>query len=168
MTTPVVLPDHYLRKVALSLNCPSMWIDDCVQEMRIALWLNGGVYPKLTARRRGIDFLRKLSHQTRNIEGRKPVQQPVPFTVLQSALDATEIGRDLLDMISPEAPDLCVDEWLDLATALDTLSPREADYLGRYADGASMAKVALALGVSESWVCHVVRRAREKLREACA
>lgn len=169
MTTaapPAVLTDHYLERVAQSLNCPPMWLDDCCQEMRIAIWRNGGVYPKLTARRRGIDFLRALNHTTRAGERRRPVSPPVHFSAIQAALAAD--SRDLMDVISPESPDACVDEWLDLAPALKALSPQQREMLVSHSDGQSQASIGRAVGLSESRVCQIVKGARSLLREACA
>lgn len=52
--------DAYLVTVARSVGCPDLWLDDCVQEMNIGIWQAPGVAWKTLARRRAIDFMRRL------------------------------------------------------------------------------------------------------------
>lgn len=76
MTAPP--PRSYLLTVARRVGCPIFWLDDCEQEMRIAIWKAPAAPWKTVVHRTAIDFVRVIhgrseasqkGHDTVNIEG---------------------------------------------------------------------------------------------------
>lgn len=55
-----MLSDSYLKTIARSVGCPDLWLDDCVQEQRIGLFLAPNVPMRTIAKRRAVDFMRWL------------------------------------------------------------------------------------------------------------
>lgn len=102
--------EAYLRTVARNLGCPEMWLDDCVQEMRIAMWLKGEY--KNVVRNAGIDFLRMHGEVSR-----AGVVRVVP---------RGENVRDFSEWLVPV---------MDAEAALKKLSPETAESLRRQALG---------------------------------
>ena len=58
-----LLPDSYLATVARSVGVEPMFIDDALQEMKLAIWRAPHVNVRVVAKREAIDFQRFLTHK---------------------------------------------------------------------------------------------------------
>lgn len=158
------LSDAYLRSVARSIKVPEMWVDDCIQEIRIAEWREQCAYPKTLARRRAVDFLRRLMGETGG-SGRHVLRvQPAPFSQVAAQVGIDQ--RTLLEQMEIAAPEIPSEDLLDTRDAMCKLLPRDQRMLGLLALGYTQAEIARLYDISEGRVSECVIRARQKLEQA--
>ena len=166
--TAAALPDAYLAVIARSVGVPELWIEDAIQEQKIALWRDEDAatwYP-IVARRAAIPFVRTITHNRRSYV--RIVQQPVTMADIAGCF-----SRDDGDDHDPSAyitgfivgPP--TDRWLDLEAAAQTLTRRERELLVFTALGYSGVELSQAFGVSEGRVSQILKHTRAKLRAAC-
>lgn len=147
MTPPT---DAYMRSIAHSLGIPSMWYEDCLQEMRIDLWRSDGNHPVLTCRRSGIDFVRWL-------KGRRIRK---PFVESLSNLNEKD------DTLSNNIPDPSVhptDDLMDAAAELGKLTSREQHLILLKSYGYRLSEIGILYGISFSRVSQIITDAQAKL-----
>lgn len=151
------LTDGYLRTVARSVGVLPFWVDDCVQEMRIALWQAGETkYPRSVAKYTAIDFVRKVNHFNRSD---KTSPQVYSFTSVEAASRAP--GLSLLDTFEAQAAP--IDEVLDCRALIGRLMPRDQRLAGALARGETQVGFAASEGLSQERVSQLVKRVRERL-----
>lgn len=151
------LTDGYLRTVARSVGVLPFWVEDCVQEMRIALWQAGETkYPRTVAKNTAIDFVRKVNHFRRSD---KTSPQVYSFTSVEAASRAE--GVSLLDSFEAQAAP--IDEMLDCRALIGRLMPHDQRLVGALARGETQVGFAASEGISESRVSQLVKRVRERL-----
>lgn len=140
---------------------PPLWRDDALQGARFEVWRR--FYPAATelevrgwARRGAIDELRRST-------GWRRVERPEELTVPRDPTIAEDWPHD------PDSdPADIAAAHLDAAahlTELDTIDPRATAMLLARADGATLAAIGAAHGVSESRVCQILTIARRRINE---
>lgn len=131
--------DYYLARVARSVFVPEMWLEDAIQEAKIAIWLAPHAPPKTVARRACIGFARKFGLYRRNGTSRETSEIPPTYR-------------------TPDATPL-VDRLFDFTTAWQKLRPAQRQVLMERATGRSELSSEHRFRVS---------RARRRLRELVA
>lgn len=148
--------DAYLRKVALSLMVPRMFVEDAMQEMRIAEWQGRQV------RSAGIDFLRKITHYNNHTHEARP--QAVNF----GALDEPFRRGGFLEYKEPVERERPTEELLDLEEALPKLTSKQRNRLLATGAGYNCREIADLEGVSEVAVLVGIHDARRRLKALVA
>lgn len=149
--------DHYLATVARRVGVLPFWIDDAVQEMRIALWRHpDNKYPNMVVRSAAIDFHRKQAHFNRRT-GTSPGVDC--FTAVEET-SLTE-GISPLDTFTTNEPP--VDDVIDARDAIGRLPERAKRLLGGFLRGDRQQDLGEIEGISGSRVSQLVRRIREGL-----
>ena len=135
--TPEETQAYYVT-VARRVGVPEIWLQDCVQEMRVACWLQGEE-SKTILRRTAIDFVRKYGPHSRGGVSRD-----------YGYISGSErLARDFTDTS---------DRIIDLERALPSLTSKQRQAVTRLANGL------VALSRAEFSLRY---EAREKLRKAC-
>lgn len=135
--------ERSLYGMAKNMGVPSMWLDDAVQEARIALWRKDSAYPKTQMWNAMVDFLRSAVHDSRS--GEKPdVCDIAPLTFLR-------------------ARESVVDELIDAEMRLAALSDRERRVLLLRAYGYSLVEIARTEGCNNTRICQIVKKAQKAL-----
>lgn len=146
------LSDAYLSRVAVSLNIPTMWVEDCVQEMRLALWREQCPNPRQLVHRRAIDFLRQIT-------GTDWKHRLRPGS---ASLDTTdEEGRERWPVSVQEAPR---EEMIDARAALSMVNQRDAQVLVLSAYGYTHEEIGRMMGISRGHSEQRAMKARQALR----
>lgn len=158
------LSDAYLRSVARSIKVPAMWVDDCIQEIRIAEWREQCPNAKQMARRRAVDFLRKLMGETGGSGAHVLRVQPAPFSQV-----AAQVGIDestLLEHMEITAPAIPSEDMLDTEQSLARASERDRRMIGLLAAGYSQHEIARLYSLSDKRVSECIARVRRALERA--
>ena len=102
--------DAYLMAVARRTGCPEPFQDDCVQEMRIALWLAPDAPWRVVVKRTAIDFVRKYGAHGRYGGSRETVSiHELPLGYVMD-LDGYLYCKWALDQITPKQRDALLDD----------------------------------------------------------
>lgn len=148
--------DAYLRSVALNLNVPAMWVEDCVQELRLALWREGCSNPRQLLHRRAIDFLRQVNGTATNHR-------------LRERMTSLDVGDDdWLGRLEVSAAVKPCDEMIDVSEVLTSMNRRDAQVLLLAAYGYSAEEMGRMLGISREHVWQRAKWARRTLRARAA
>lgn len=140
-------PFAYLARVAVKMGCPPMFIEDCVQEQELAIWLAPDINWKTVAHRTAIDFSRRLSHYR--------AQQPHGPT------------EDIADF-DFETPDFS--DRIDTRVRVDQLLailPERLEYVVRqHMAGRTYMAIGKDIGVTDSHCCQLEKQAIRQIRAA--
>jgi hypothetical protein len=131
--------DTYLRAVAVSVGVPEIWLEDCEQEMRIAMW-QAGNDSRLVARRTAIDFVRVYGRRSRSGQSRD-------YSYISGFERETMNGFEATS-----------DRGIDFASAFESLTRKQQQAVIRNALGYPVTRTA------DYGHCEI---ARQKLRKAC-
>ena len=136
----------FLTRIALAAGIPDIWLEDCLQEMRISLLVN----PTRSLRFVAIDFIRKVNHwQPRQKQGR------LHFTSI-----------DGLDFASRDSW-TTTDAVIDLKSTWPCLKAREREAILASAGlGKSVSQLAEEQAVSQDRIWQRMKSGRDKLKEA--
>ena len=137
--------ENYYQRIARSVGVPEMYLEDCVQEIRLGLWLaeRDGKEPGPTiARRRAIDFSRQVTHHRYN--------KSLVLVPLEGHTSIVEMPR--------------VEELIDLETEVLKLNPRQRQALEMACAGYSQTEIGACQSRTKSAVSQALRFMRAKLR----
>ncbi len=111
-------PEAYLFAVARRAGCPPMWIEDCAQECRIAMWRAPGVAWKTVVQREAIDFVRSIlgrskasqeGHSTWSLDG--DLSFYLGYTQdIDSYIERKALVERARQVLSPAQFDACFNE----------------------------------------------------------
>lgn len=152
------LTDGYLATVVRSIGVPSMWAEDCMQEMRIKLWaMKDGAKPSDVAWSAAIDFHRKLSHYHRS---QNTARNMLTFSEVEARSQLKGVSA-LSYLVYPMSP---IDDVIDCRDALSQLNPRRLRLMAALARGETMRSMAAREGVTEGRIAQLVQKTRSQLR----
>lgn len=139
------LPDDYLYATARNIGVPKMFMDDAVQEMRLALWRKPETWPIVAIRNACIDFLRRMVNDKRTN----------PETPNVIALE------NMLHY--PVAISYPSDDWMDAQTRLAKFSERERRILIYTAMGYNQYEIGKMVGCNNTRVCQILKKVQKEL-----
>lgn len=58
--------DSYFYYISMQVGVPKIWLEDCIQEIKLAIWKNPKIHWKTVARAKAIDFVRMYGKHTRS------------------------------------------------------------------------------------------------------
>ncbi len=124
-----------------------MWIEDCVQEQELAIWLAPDAPWKTVAHRQAIDFVRQYVSNPRTLEPRQPTVD--------------------IEAVSLEAPGdftIGVAAKMRINQLLAGLPERLEYVVRQHMAGRTFAAIAGDLGITESRCCQLEKQAIKKIR----
>jgi DNA-directed RNA polymerase sigma subunit (sigma70/sigma32) len=141
----------YLARVAAKAGCPPMFLEECVQEQELAIWLAPDAPWKTVAHRQAVDFVRQLRHG--NQARTKFLSEPT---------------QDIADL-NLEAPgDFTkdVDTTVRIDQLLATLPERLEYVIRQHMAGRTFMAIGKDIGVTESRCCQLEKQAIRRIRIA--